>query len=103
LLKLFRDPQALRRGENEDADAAFTAVDIEEQNAGYQAAYSRLAASEVVSVDPVAHISDPKAFLGQELSRVAREDPQVKSLISASDAETTGPFLQSLSAVGYTI
>ncbi|KAF8513582.1 CAS/CSE protein [Hysterangium stoloniferum] len=106
LLKLFRDPQALgkSKGEDEaDADAAFTAVDVEEQNAGYQAAYSRLAASEVVPTDPVAKISDPQAFLGQELSRAAQEDHQIRNMISTSDETISGPFLQALAAAGYVI
>ncbi|KAF8583471.1 Cse1-domain-containing protein [Ramaria rubella] len=104
LLKLFRDPQALRNNiENEDADAVFTAVDVEEQNAGYQAAYSRLAASEVIYIDPVANVSDPQAFLGEELSRAAREDPQIKSMIGASDPGICGPFLRSLAEAGYAI
>jgi exportin-2 (importin alpha re-exporter) len=75
-------------------------VDYEEQNAGYQAAYSRLAASESAASDPVAYVGDPKEFLAQELVRLSKSDPRIKSLLAASDPAVTGPFLQSLGASG---
>ncbi|EJD41525.1 importin alpha re-exporter [Auricularia subglabra TFB-10046 SS5] len=40
-----------------------TEIDIEEANAGYQAAYARLAASESERKDPVPGVPDPIAFL----------------------------------------
>ena len=102
LLKLFQEP---KYHENKDADAndpyyGLTAVDYEEQNAGYQAAYSRLAASESAASDPVAYVGDPKEFLTQELVRLSKSDPRIKSLLAASDPAITGPFLQSLGASG---
>ena len=101
LVKLFKEPQYLtKKDEDEDPDAGITAIDYEEQTAGYQAAYSRLAASETVSVDPVAYVRDPRDFLGQELSKLAQRDPRVKSLISAADPSLVGPFLQSLATLG---
>lgn len=54
-----------------DADAGLTAIDHEEQNAGYQAAYSRLAASESVAVDPVGYVNDPRELLESELGRLS--------------------------------
>ncbi|KAF7294456.1 Importin N-terminal domain-containing protein [Mycena kentingensis (nom. inval.)] len=44
-----------------------TDIDHEEQAAGYQAAYSRLAASEAAEVDPVAYVPDVKAFFKSEV------------------------------------
>lgn len=113
LVKLFHDPQALRRStvdNDTDADAAFTAIDLEEQNAGYQAAYSRLAASEVVSLDqdPVRDIADAQTYVGQELVRAIREEGEqgaasVKTLIGRCEEEVVGPFVRGLAEGGYVV
>jgi exportin-2 (importin alpha re-exporter) len=73
LYRLFANPQHLTKksaGE-EDADAGLTTIDHEEQNAGYQAAYSRLAASESAAVDPVGFANDPRELLDNELGRLS--------------------------------
>jgi exportin-2 (importin alpha re-exporter) len=101
LVRIFHEPQHLKKDADEDPDAGLTAIDYEEQNAGYQAAYSRLAASEAAPIDPVASIRDPREFLGQELMRVSKSNPAVKSLISAGDASIVGPFMQQLAGAGY--
>lgn len=90
---------------NKDSDPAqgLTEIDHEEQNAGYQAAYSRLAASETAPADPVAWVSDPQAYLGQELIRLSKNDPRVKSLFAAADPAVAGPFLQSLTGAGLAV
>ena len=103
LATLFREPQYLTKKDEDDADAGITAIDFEEQTAGYQAAYSRLAASETVSVDPVAHIRDPREYLGSELVKLAQRDPRVKTLVGAADAAVAGPFLQALRAAGHSL
>lgn len=103
LVKLFHESQYLDKDSEEDPDAGLTAIDHEEQNAGYQASYSRLAASEAVAVDPVAYIRDPKEYLGQELVRLSKSDGRVKTLLAAGDPNIVGPFIQSLSASGYVI
>jgi exportin-2 (importin alpha re-exporter) len=72
LQKLFKDPQYLKKDREDDPDAGFTIIDHEEQNAGYQAAYSRLAASESAPVDPVAHVGDPRELLSTELDRLSK-------------------------------
>lgn len=87
----------------EDPDAGLTAVDYDEQTAGYQAAYSRLAASESVAADPVAYVRDSREFLGQELVRLSKSEPRVKSLLGTADPAVTEPFLRSLSASGLVI
>ncbi|CAL1709388.1 unnamed protein product [Somion occarium] len=85
LAKLFSEPQHLTSKEGEaDQDAGLTMIDYEEQTAGYQAAYSRLAASETVEADPVAF----------------KSKPQIKSLLTAVDPSSL-PFVQSLVAAGY--
>lgn len=100
LAKLFQTEQLLTK-EEADADAGLTAIDHEEQAAGYQAAYSRLAAAEAAPVDPVAHVQNLKAFVGQELARVSARDSRVKGWISTTDVSVTGPFVQALAASGY--
>lgn len=71
-------------------------MDYDEQTAGYQAAYSRLAASESASADPVAYVRDSREYLGQELGRLSKSDPRVKSLLDAADQGIIGPFIKSL-------
>ncbi|KAI0340315.1 Cse1-domain-containing protein [Trametopsis cervina] len=101
LAKLFSEPQYLTKDKEDDPDAGLTAIDYEEQTAGYQAAYSRLAASESVSVDPVAYVRDPRDFLGQELVRLSKQDPRVKSLLQANPE--VGPFVHALASAGYVV
>lgn len=73
LYRLFANPLHLTKksaGE-EDPDAGLTVIDHEEQNAGYQAAYSRLAASESATVDPVGYVNDPRELLENGLGRLS--------------------------------
>ncbi|KAG6820300.1 hypothetical protein H0H93_002564 [Arthromyces matolae] len=103
LVKLFSEPQYLTGSKpDEDPHAGLTEVDFEEQTAGYQAAYSRLAASEVQEADPVDYVRDPQQFLGQELVQMSkRHGPTVKAMIQA--APGAGPFLQALISAGYVL
>ena len=75
LYRLFANPQRLTKksGGEDDADAGLTAIDHEEQNAGYQAAYSRLAASESVTVDPVRDVNDPRELLENGLGLLSAQ------------------------------
>lgn len=93
LAKLVREPQVLQRTKVADldqTDAAFTTVDVEEQNAGYQAAYSRLAASEVTAVDPIPNVPDVHLFMKQELTKAVSEDPRLGTWIRQSGANIEG-------------
>lgn len=68
LVKLFSEPQYLASKDGESTGGTgLTEIDYEEQTAGYQAAYSRLAASESERVDPVGYVGDMRAFLGRAL------------------------------------
>ena len=70
----------------ESTDEAITAIDFEEQSAGYQAAYSRLAASESAEADPVAYVQNPLLFLQQGLERLTNKyGQQIQMLISAAE------------------
>ncbi|KAH0580356.1 hypothetical protein H2248_001858 [Termitomyces sp. 'cryptogamus'] len=103
LVKLFSEPQYLTNSKiDEDPHAGLTEIDFEEQTAGYQAAYSRLAASENTEVDPVEYVRDPQQFLGQELVQMSKRHGQsVKAMIEA--APDVGPFIQVLASAGYVL
>lgn len=78
-----------------------TEIDYEEQTAGYQAAYSRLASSETVPVDPVQYVQDPQVFVGTELGKLANQNkPAFQSLVSTA-GEKVAPFIQRLATAGY--
>lgn len=83
--KLFTEPQYLTKDKNEDNDIAITAIDLEEEAAGYQAAYSRLAASETAEPDPVGYVQDPLNYFEQELGQLrAKMGEKVDLLISGA-------------------
>ena len=106
LVKLFTSSSHLQSAQStaaEDPDEILRSLDFEEQGAGYQAAYSKLAASETTSEDPVAHVADPRAYVGQELAAAAKADARIRNLVSAADPSVVRPFLQELAAAGYTL
>ena len=85
--KLFSERQHFENKKEEATDEAITAIDFEEQDAGYQAAFSRLAASESAETDPVAYVQNPLLFLQQELERLTSKygQQQVQMLISMAE------------------
>ncbi|KAG8818027.1 importin-alpha export receptor [Serendipita sp. 399] len=102
LLQLFGS-QAQDPAKDDDPDAGITSIDYEEQTAGYQVAYSKLAASEVVRPDPVAYAGDPKEYLMAELARaVTRTGSAVwRGLIQRCQHPAASPFLQEYTAAGH--
>ena len=94
LATLFSEPQHLTKDKGTDDDAGFTLIDYEEQTAGYQASYSRLAASETVTVDPVAHVRDPREYLRQQLLQLRQAQPSATTLLTQNPQTTQ--FVQSL-------
>ncbi|KAG5641488.1 hypothetical protein DXG03_005099 [Asterophora parasitica] len=102
LVKLFNEPQYLKNDKTEeDPHAGLTEIDFEEQAAGYQAAYSRLAASETPEPDLLDYVRDPQQFLGQELVRLSKSQGDgVKSMIAAANV---GSFVQQLAAAGFVL
>ncbi|KAJ8473968.1 hypothetical protein ONZ45_g16104 [Pleurotus djamor] len=69
---------------SEEADIALTEVDYEEQTAGYQAAYSRLASSETAPVDPVLYVHDPISFAGKALGTLwAQDNARFASMVNS--------------------
>ncbi len=77
-------------------------MDYEEQTAGYQAAYSKLAASESKEIDPVAYVPNPQEFVGQKMVTFANSNPaKARMLISVADIQVVRPFVEALEAAGY--
>ncbi|KAF9259931.1 Cse1-domain-containing protein [Marasmius fiardii PR-910] len=112
LIKLFgaagsnlKDAKPSGSTNDDDAFVAMTAIDEEEQTAGYQAAYSRLAAAESVEGDPLSYVSDTQKFLGEEMVRFSKTDGGVrlKMLLGQVDPSVVGPVVQSLASAGYSI
>lgn len=65
-----------------------SAIDHEEQAAGYQAAYTKLAASEVSNTDPVAYVPDTVSYIRSQLVK-ARNDPRVQAQLSVAESQTS--------------
>ncbi|KAJ4491703.1 CAS/CSE protein [Lentinula lateritia] len=112
LIKLFSEPQYLSQSKTTEDEgfSGITEIDHEEQTAGYQAAYSRLAASESAEseIDPVAYVSDPQQFLGEQLVAFGRTGGRtgassLQQLLSKGDPAVIQPFVRSLAAAGFTI
>jgi exportin-2 (importin alpha re-exporter) len=106
MVRLFSEPQHLvpaQLGVDADADAALSAVDHEEEAAGYQAAYSRIAAADAPPADPVGNVRDVRAFVAERLAAAARAAPRVRELVGAADQSVVGPFVQALRAEGVPI
>ena len=102
MAKLFSEPQYLTNKESDDQHAGLTEIDYEEQTAGYQTAYARLAAADTREVDYVSYVRSPQEFLGQQLAEFSnRHGPNVKSLLGAADQSVVGPLVQGLVTAGY--
>ncbi|KIK96918.1 hypothetical protein PAXRUDRAFT_825478 [Paxillus rubicundulus Ve08.2h10] len=99
LVKVFNEPQYLKTTSEDDTSTGLTAIDYEELTAGYQAAYSRLAASESAPVDPVAYVKDPREFLGRALGKM--DKPTLRTLVGRCEQGVVGPFLQGFVAERY--
>ncbi len=82
---MFREPQYFKGTTDDDADTAVTTIDFEEQSAGYQVAFSRLASSETVEPDPVGYVGDPVQYLQDGLNALrGRIGQQVDMLIAGA-------------------
>jgi len=106
LVKLFSESKHLtsaQSADTQDPDEALRALDFEEQGTGYQASYSKLAASETVEEDPVAYVANPREFVGQELVRVSKTDAQLRNRIQAADSAVVVPFMQALAGSGFVL
>ncbi|KAH8112452.1 Cse1-domain-containing protein [Phellopilus nigrolimitatus] len=111
LVKLFTESKHLQSAQStaaEDPDEMIRSLDYEEQGVGYQAAYSKLAASEAATEDPVAQVTDPRAFVGEQLALAVKREPRLRGLVEAAAqsgaaAPVVRAFVQALTAAGYQI
>jgi exportin-2 (importin alpha re-exporter) len=91
---LFREPKAFAAAQ--DAGTGLTNIDLEEQAAGYQAAYSKLATAATPPPDPVAYAGNVRTYVTGEVTRLVATQPDVKVLIAQADQSQIRPFLSSL-------
>ncbi|TFK45700.1 importin alpha re-exporter [Heliocybe sulcata] len=100
LAKLFSDPEHLtaQPSQSADTDAALAQLDYDEQNAGYQAAYSRLAASEEAAEDPVGYAGNAQEYLVKEVA--AWREPRKAALVGAADQSVAGGVVEALRQAG---
>jgi len=102
LAKLLSEPQHLKSSPQISSDAeaeiGFTQIDYEEQSAGYQAAYSRLAASEGPAVNPVAYVANAQEFFVKEMA--AWKEPRKAALVEAADQSVAGAVVTTLRQAG---
>jgi exportin-2 (importin alpha re-exporter) len=82
LVGLFKEPKAFASTAADAGSASGTGVtniDLEEQAAGYQAAYSKLATAVVSQVDVVAYAGngDVRSYVSGEFTRLFGAQPDV--------------------------
>lgn len=97
LAGLFRETNAFAATPDDDGTGTgATDIDLEEQAAGYQAAYSKLAAAGAPARDVVAYAGDVRLHVAREFTRLFSAEPGVKTLVGLADQSQVGPFLLSL-------
>ena len=79
LAGLFRESNAFAADASNDGTGA-TEIDLEEQAAGYQAAYSKLATAGTPSRDVVAYAGDVCVHVAREFTRLLGTEPGMKTL-----------------------
>lgn len=105
LVELFKEPKAFSSTAAADAGTSngtgMTNIDLEEQAAGYQAAYSKLATAVVPQADVVAYAGngDVRSYVAGEFTRLFSVQPDVvRTLVGQQQADQSliRPFLSSL-------
>ena len=91
LAGLFRESNAFAADASNDGTGA-TEIDLEEQAAGYQAAYSKLATAGTPSRDVVAYAGDVRVHVAREFTRLLGAEPGMKTLVGMAE----GSFFASL-------
>lgn len=86
---------AVQTGEQTAEGEELSSIDHEEQTAGYQAAYTRLAASATTVEDPVAYAPDAVTFVRERLA-TASADHRVQQQLAVVSSQT--PLLSKLMA-----
>ncbi|KAI0262819.1 Cse1-domain-containing protein [Gloeopeniophorella convolvens] len=83
LAEVFKEPRAFAAAD--DSGTGVTEIDLEEQAAGYQAAYSKLAAASAPPPDLVAYVGDMTVFVSGELTRLINAEPGVRPLVKQAN------------------
>lgn len=104
LVELFKEPKAFSSTAAADASTSngtsMTNIDLEEQAAGYQAAYSKLATAVVPQADVVAYAGngDVRSYVAGEFTRLFGAQPDVLRTLVGQQAHQSliRPFLSSL-------
>lgn len=96
LAGLFKETNAFAAPDDDGTGTGATEIDLEEQAAGYQAAYSKLAAAGAPARDVVAYAGDVRVHVAREFTRLLSAEPGVKTLVGQADQSQVGPFLLSL-------
>jgi exportin-2 (importin alpha re-exporter) len=103
LVGLFKEPKAFASTAGADAGTGsgtgMTNIDLEEQAAGYQAAYSKLATAVVQQADAVAYAGngDVQSYVSGEFTRLFNVQPDVvRTLAGQQQNQSLRSFLLSL-------
>ena len=96
LAGLFRETNAFAATDDGGVGTGATEIDLEEQAAGYQAAYSKLATAGAPAQDVVAYAGDVRLHVAREFTRLFSAEPGVKTLVGQADQSQVGSFLASL-------
>lgn len=107
LVELFKEPKAF----SSTADAGtsngtgMTNIDLEEQAAGYQAAYSKLATAVVPQVDVVAYAGngDVRSYVAGEFTRLFGAQPDVVRTLVGQQQVDQSLIRQFLSSLGISV
>ncbi|KAH8927183.1 hypothetical protein BT69DRAFT_1330631, partial [Atractiella rhizophila] len=90
LLKLIILPQIAPDGHEDDE---LQLQDLDESTLGYQAAFSKLGASETTQEDPVKRVADVRNYLAVEIGNAAKRHPgKIGPLIDKVSPEFAQPF-----------
>ena len=73
--RLFKETNAFAAPGDDDTGTGATEIDLEEQAAGYQAAYSKLAAAGAPARDVVAYAEDVCLHVAREFTRLLSAEP----------------------------
>ena len=102
LVGLFKEPKAFASTAGDAGTGSGTGttnIDLEEQAAGYQAAYSKLATAVVSQTDVVAYAGngDVRSYVSGEFTRLFRAQPDViRTLVGQQQDQSLRSFLLSL-------
>ncbi|KAG9044436.1 importin-alpha export receptor [Tulasnella sp. UAMH 9824] len=94
LEQLVSKSDAVAQDQAEDPEAILTAIDYEEATAGYQASFSKLAASQPKRYDPVEYVPDLSAYVKQTLAKAVAADTRARALVALPSATAWSRALQ---------